>query len=159
MAANWPVVCRALRRYRMDDRLTCIGAIGTIAIETASTFAPVREAYWLPPAQREAYYADTTKHAPYAGGTRYHGRGYIQTTHSYNYERVGRELGLDLLSEPDRLLEPWPAAVALATYFRDRGIPAICQRRDWAGVRRAVYGGADPAGAARIARAADLLLS
>ncbi|RDY13062.1 hypothetical protein CR513_02065, partial [Mucuna pruriens] len=38
---------------------------------------------------------------PCAPGKRYYGRGPIQLTHNYNYGEAGRELGLDLLNNPD----------------------------------------------------------
>ena len=34
-------------------------------------------------------------------GWRFHGRGYVQLTGRYNYTRDGRELGLDLVENPD----------------------------------------------------------
>jgi predicted chitinase len=144
--------------YGIGDRLNCVGVIGTVATETASTFLPVREAYYLSSeAARIAWYKDTSKHAPYNGGWWFYGRGFIQTTHDYNYKAVQDRTGLPTLANPDLLLEPLAASHALCIYWQGRNISAICQRRDWAGVRRAVYGGADQAGAARMARIAQVL--
>ena len=47
-------------------------------------------------------------------GSRYHGRGYVQLTGKYNYNRVGRELGLDLVNHPDSVKEPLIAYNILA---------------------------------------------
>lgn len=47
-------------------------------------------------------------------GSRYHGRGYVQLTGRYNYNRVGRELGLDLINHPDSVKEPLIAYNILA---------------------------------------------
>lgn len=39
-------------------------------------------------------------------GYRYRGRGYVQITGRANYARLGRVLGVDLIAEPERTLEP-----------------------------------------------------
>lgn len=119
----------------------------------------MREAYWLSDAARWAYYSDTTKHAPYQGGPQYHGRGFIQTTHIYNYQRVQDETGLPVVANPDLLLtDPQAAAEAFAIYWQDRGIAAMAERQDWAAVRRAVLGAAPAENVAKIQRVASYLL-
>jgi hypothetical protein len=155
---SWPLVAAALHKRGLASVLSCIGAIGTIAKETASTFLPVREAYWLSRAAAYAYYADTSKHAAYDGGPEYHGRGFVQTTHRYNYKRVQDITGFPVVAQPDLLLEPEAAAEALAIYWDDRDIHLMCERRDWGAVRRSVLGGADADGVARITRCANMLL-
>lgn len=145
--------------HDITDPLSLVGVFGTIATETASTFSPVREAYYLATdAQRYAWYADTTKHAPYNGGVEYHGRGFVQTTHKYNYQRIADLTGIDVVSQPDLLLEPQAASEALCIYWNDHGMSSIAQRQDWLGIRRAVYGGQDLDGAARIGRIANYLI-
>ena len=41
-----------------------------------------------------------------ADGKTWLGRGYPQTTHKANYERMGRRLGIDLTTDPNVMLEP-----------------------------------------------------
>ena len=41
-----------------------------------------------------------------ANGHRYYGRGFIQLTFKKNYAAAGEKLGLDLVSDPDRVMEP-----------------------------------------------------
>lgn len=154
---SWPVLYKVMLEYGIGDPLNCVGVIGTVAKETASTFLPVKEAYWLSPAAAEAWYKNTREHAPYSGGWWFYGRGFIQTTHDYNYRRVQEKTGLPTVANPDLLLEPLAASHALCIYWQDRDISSMCQRRDWAAVRRAVYGGADADGAARMARIAQVL--
>ena len=143
---SWPLIYAALRDRGQASRASCAAAIATVAIETASTFKPVEEAYWVPQPARDAYYNDTTKHAPYSdGGVKYHGRGFIQTTHDYNYRRVGFE------DNPDALLEPGPAAEAFGIYWQDHDIRAIADVGDLTGARQAVVGRvAIPPGLARL---------
>ncbi|MGJ4857081.1 glycoside hydrolase family 19 protein [Labrys sp. La1] len=43
-------------------------------------------------------------------GKTYYGRGYVQLTWKYNYERASKELGVDLVSNPDKAMQPEIAA-------------------------------------------------
>ena len=163
MAEDWPIIARQLTKFGIDDPCNCVGIIGTIAKESASTFKPVREAYWLydrDPAAAYRYYAsvDPPRKAAYGGGPDYHGRGYLQTTHLSNYQRVQDVTGLPVVAKPDLLLEAEAAAAALCIWWTDRPMSYLCKVRDWAEVRRRVLGGPDPDGVQRIRRVADLLL-
>ncbi|MGI0116384.1 SH3 domain-containing protein [Zooshikella sp. RANM57] len=42
----------------------------------------------------------------YDGGCRYKGRGYVQLTHKYNYRKMSSIVGVDLVSNPTKALEP-----------------------------------------------------
>jgi hypothetical protein len=156
---NWPILCRAFEEWGIASPLSCIGAIGTIAKETAGTFAPVEEAFWLSPAAKQVEYA---KHS-YGGGPQYHGRGFVQTTHLSNYKRVqdilaARGRPLDIVGNPDLLLDPEISAQAFCIYWTDHDLNTVCERQDWAEVRRRVYGGNDPDGTTRIAAGAGRLI-
>jgi len=79
--------------------------------------------------------------------TGYYGRGYSQLTWKKNYEKFSAILGIDLVTKPDRVLEPEIGAKIivngmlnglftgrkLSTYFNDR----VC---DWMGARSIVNG-------------------
>ncbi|QTO46859.1 glycoside hydrolase family 19 protein [Burkholderia latens] len=54
-------------------------------------------------------------------GYTYRGRGYVQVTWKNNYRAIGAEIGVDLVREPDRMLEPEIAAWA-TVYGMERGI-------------------------------------
>lgn len=43
-------------------------------------------------------------------GKAYYGRGYVQLTWKYNYEKMGRKLGVDLVNNPQLALDPDIAA-------------------------------------------------
>jgi predicted chitinase len=80
-------------------------------------------------------------------GTGYWGRGFIQVTWKSNYQKLGKLLGLDLVRNPDHLLDEHVAAEALVLgmelglyttrklndYFNDH-------RTDWVNARRIVNG-------------------
>jgi murein DD-endopeptidase MepM/ murein hydrolase activator NlpD len=127
---NWPKVWEALRAHHIDGRLEQMAAIATIAIETASTFAPVREAFWM----SEEWRKDNLRYWPH------YGRGFIQLTWDYNYRAYGAALGFDLIGNPDLALDPFVSAMVLARYFVDRKVADAAAAQDWPEVRRRVLG-------------------
>lgn len=56
-------------------------------------------------------------------GWRFHGRGYVQLTGRDNYERAGRELGLDLAANPDLAADRGNAANIAVHYWQSRVVP------------------------------------
>lgn len=89
-------------------------AFATILRETADTFEPVKEGYWITKNRVQKlynYYYNHNRHALNTifpnglAGKNYLGRGRIQTTHNYNYKNIGDKLGIDLLNNPDLALD------------------------------------------------------
>lgn len=68
--------------------------IATSWWETAQTMHPVREAFWL----SEDWRRRNLRYYPW------YGRGLVQTTWEENYKKMGDEMGVDLLEDPDKLL-------------------------------------------------------
>uniref|UniRef100_UPI002445B387 glycoside hydrolase family 19 protein n=1 Tax=Burkholderia pyrrocinia TaxID=60550 RepID=UPI002445B387 len=100
--------------------------------------------------------ADTEKHRQRAkdngnteqgDGYTYRGRGYVQVTWKNNYQAIGQQIGVDLASEPDRMLEPEIAAWA-TVYGMERGIftgkklsdYVNDERQDYVNARRIING-------------------
>lgn len=136
--ASWPLIHAALTERNISDRPVLAAAASTIAIETASRFLPIHEFRNADGSIPAVWYT-------YDGGPEYHGRGFIQLTHRSNYRKYGDLLGIDLVGNPDRALEPSIAADILALYFANHGggplIPQAARRGDWREVRRLVQGG------------------
>ncbi len=100
----------------------CIGlknqiayVLATVDHETNHTFKPVTEAYWMGDAA-DAYLK--SHHADYYP---YYGRGYVQLTWDYNYEKYGKLLDKDLLKHPELAEEPDIALFVLVHGFKTGG--------------------------------------
>lgn len=136
VASNWPLIYRELLAVDQASKASCAAVIGTIAIETGSSFEPVEEAYYLDTDWNvvEAWRKVHLRYWPY------HGRGFIQVTWESNYVAYGQILGLDLVGHPELALDPAVAAKILAAYWADRDIQAAADRMDWVKVRLQVQG-------------------
>jgi len=148
--SNWPRLVEQLSHCGINDRATQMAMIGTVAIESASTFRPVREAFYLgEPEPAESYRRNNLRYYPW------YGRGYIQITWQSNYQLYGQKVNelwgsggaIDLIARPDDALDPDVSAAVAALYFRDHttlqgySIPEAARAGDWEWVRRLVQGG------------------
>jgi len=77
--------------------------MATIEWETANTFEPVREAFWL----SEDWRRHNLRYYPY------YGRGYVQLTFRDNYQSFANLTGLDLVGNPDLAMQPDTALFVL----------------------------------------------
>jgi hypothetical protein len=128
IVANWPAIRGAMLNRGVLTNPCAIAAIGTIAVETAYKFMPIREM------GGEAY-LKAKKYWPF------YGRGFAQITWENNYRHYGELLGIDLVSEPDRALQPNVAADLFALFFQERHVRAAADARNWTHVRELWNGG------------------
>lgn len=71
--------------------------IATVEHETAGTFKPVEEAYWVKNAKK--WRRRNLKYYPY------YGRGFVQLTHDYNYAKFSEIMNIDLIGNPELALD------------------------------------------------------
>jgi len=84
----------ACRKHGLPLNEQIAYVIATAEHETAATFKPVKEAFCRSDAYRK-------KHFSYYP---YYGRGYVQITHKSNYKKYSDLLGIDFVSDPDKVL-------------------------------------------------------
>ncbi len=111
--------------------------LATVEWETARTFKPVRETFW----KNEAWRRANLRYYPY------YGRGFVQLTWQNNYATYARILGVDLVNDPDKALEPANALFILVHGFKTgaftgRKITDYISgtRNDFANARRCING-------------------
>jgi predicted chitinase len=167
---HWPRLVDQMSKCGIYELDVAVAMLATIAIETAHTFRPIHE---FPDPAR---YPNSGGYPPhYGGGARFHGRGFIQLTHDYNYRAASIAVSklwdteivpdpqLDLAAVPDRALDPDISAAVSALFFRDTrtvqgyGIVDAARAHDWTWVRKLVQGGT--ASLELLERYAELLLA
>lgn len=74
-------------------------------------------------------------------GYRFRGRGLPQLTGRDNYAAAGKALGLDLLSNPDLLLQPDISALAAAWFWSNAGCNVLADGGKFEAVTRKINGG------------------
>ena len=147
---NLPLIYDALDEFDIHYYRGIIAVLATVGVE-CRTFHPIDEyggpKYWFrmydiesPDPKRQAKARELGNLLP-GEGILYHGRGFVQLTGKFNYQEMGKALGIDLESDPDEALDPAVAARCLARFCRTHGVDVAAQREDWKGVRRKVNGG------------------
>jgi hypothetical protein len=88
--------------------------LATADWETGSTFQPVREAFYV----SEDFDTAEAWRKAHLGYYPYYGRGYVQLTWEDNYRKYQELLAVDLVSDPDKALEPGTALFILVHGFK-----------------------------------------
>jgi len=134
----YDLVSQSLADIGILTDMTLIGALATARIEVGRAFLPIAESK-LTGIFYE--YRKDLGNINMGDGVKYRGRGYIQLTGRNNYDEYGKKLGIDLVSNPDKALDPLIASQILAQYFKDRAVAIACNARKWMLVRELVNGG------------------
>ncbi len=74
-------------------------------------------------------------------GWKYRGRGLKQLTGKFNYEKCGQALGIDLVGNPDLLLEPMAAARSAGWFWKANNLSAFADIDDIKGMTKKINGG------------------
>jgi putative chitinase len=74
-------------------------------------------------------------------GWAFRGRGLKQLTGKYNYEKCGLGLGVDLVSNPDLLLEPIYAARSAGWFWKTNALSTFADAGDIKGMTKKINGG------------------
>ena len=111
--------------------------MATIQWETAGTFKPVREAFWMGEEWRKTH----LRYYPY------YGRGYVQLTWESNYRKFSNLLHIDLVKDPDLALKPEVALFVLVYGFKHGSFTGKTleeyvndQQTDYVNARRCING-------------------
>jgi len=73
--------------------------------------------------------------------SKYLGRGLIQLTGKDNYERCGSSIGVDLLSNPDLLLNPQYAALSAGWFWNKHGLNELADNQEHGMITKRINGG------------------
>lgn len=123
--------------------------LATAYWETARTMEPVKEAFWL----SEEWRKRNLRYFPW------YGRGFVQLTWERNYHKASRELGMDLTTDPNKVMDPDVSAEILVLGSRDGWFTGkrlddyiTLQQSNYRGARRIINGTDKATTIAEIAR-------
>jgi murein DD-endopeptidase MepM/ murein hydrolase activator NlpD len=127
---NLPYILRAMNEAGLKSKNQLVGIIATMGTETLN-FTPASE---IGPGSSSV-----------EGGSNFRGRGYIQLTHTYNYETFGKLLNLPLLQNPELAGQPEIAAKIAVAYWQgkhnaNQNCQVSAEAQDWHEVRRKIQG-------------------
>jgi putative chitinase len=74
-------------------------------------------------------------------GWAYRGRGLKQLTGKYNYTKCGEGLRVDLVGNPDLLLEPMYAARSAGWFWKSNNLSVFADKSDMEGMTKKINGG------------------
>lgn len=74
-------------------------------------------------------------------GSAFIGRGLKQLTGRSNYKRCGDAIGVDLIANPDLLLQPAYAALSAAWFWKTNNLNALADKGDVPGMTKRINGG------------------
>jgi putative chitinase len=102
------------------DRAKLAYVLATAFHETGQTMQPVKETQFTDVVPSDAKVKERLTKAWKAGKLKgvkrdywsggYFGRGYVQLTHAANYQKASDKLGIDLITKPERALDPGTSA-------------------------------------------------
>lgn len=148
--AHLPNVLAGLRSCGLTDRDMLLMALATIRAETEG-FVPIDEfvsRYNTDKVAFDKYELGTQKAVDLGNiepgdGARFKGRGFIQLTGRDNYTRIGGQIGVDLVGEPERANDSVLAGRILAQFLANNedAIRVALAEGDLREARRLVNGG------------------
>jgi hypothetical protein len=150
---NMRHIMAALRAVGLGDRLLVLMALATIRAES-HTFTPITE----PPHHLNTSGFGTPSQGPDydlyenrgplgntepGDGARFCGRGFVQLTGRWNYRRIGEDITVDLIGDPELANDPVVASRILAAFLKRRegAIRVALAENDMARARSLVNGG------------------
>lgn len=120
----------------LTDKRQVAYMLATVFHETAKTMQPIEE---YGKGHGRAYGNEMNGHI-------YYGRGYVQLTWYYNYDKMGMELGIDLFNNPGLALEPNTALAIMIEgmtngFFTEKKLSDYFnENTDWKNARRIING-------------------
>ena len=74
-------------------------------------------------------------------GFKFHGRGIIQLTGRELYDNCGKAIGVDLINQPNLLVEPHYAAMSAGWFWHKKGLNALADSADYDTMTKRINGG------------------
>lgn len=139
-----PPLNAAMARHQIDGLLRTVAFIAQLAHESGEF--QFMEEIWGPTAAQKRYeppgdLARRLGNTRAGDGKRFKGRGPIQVTGRFNYQKYGDLLGLDLVAQPELAATPEVGFETAGLYWEKNGLNALADAGDFQGITRRINGG------------------
>lgn len=125
-----------LDKYNINTRLRTCSFIAQIAHESGN-FQFLKEL-----ASGKAYEGRTDLGNIHPGdGIKYKGRGLIQLTGLFNYEKISKDLDIDFVNNPELLETVKYATLSAGWYWNKHNLNILADKNDFIGITKAINGG------------------
>ncbi len=144
LALYLPHLNRAMQAYAVDTLLRIAAFVAQLAHESGE-FRWMEE-IWGPTAAQRRYeppgdLAKRLGNTQPGDGQRFKGRGPIQITGRYNYQKFGDLLGIDLSAKPALAATPEVAFATAGLYWQSNGLNELADARQFVTITRRINGG------------------
>ena len=142
--AYLPHLNQAMREHAVDSALRTAAFVAQLAHESGE-FRYMEE-LWGPTAAQRRYepaseLATRLGNRDSGDGRRYKGRGPIQITGRYNYQKYGALLGVDLVAGPELAATPAIAFATAGLFWISNGLNALADAQRFETITRRINGG------------------
>ena len=139
-----PFLAAAMDKHKIDNLPRAAAFLAQLAHESGE-FRYMEE-IWGPTAAQRRYEPDTPLardlgNTQAGDGYRFKGRGPIQVTGRANYVRYGKELGVDLVGQPELAARPEHGFDIAGVYWTKNGLNALADAGDFRAVTKRINGG------------------
>src|SRR5487761_2770463 len=139
-----PHLNQAMQAHAVDTVLRSAAFIAQLAHESGEL--RWMEELWGPTAAQRRYeppgdLAARLGNTMPGDGARFKGRGPIQITGRFNYEKFGSLLGVDLVADPALAATPEVAFAIAGLYWQSNGLNELADAQQFAAITRHINGG------------------
>ncbi|NBO63852.1 MAG: glycoside hydrolase family 19 protein [Acidobacteria bacterium] len=139
-----PFLNRTMEEYEINTLLRRAAFLAQLAHESGEF--RFMEEIWGPTEAQKRYeppsrLAEKLGNTERGDGKRYKGRGPIQITGRFNYDRYGKLLGVDLVSNPTLASTPQIAFSIAGLYWRNNGLNQLADNDDITTITKRINGG------------------
>lgn len=140
-ATEWlPHIEAAMAEYDINTAVRQAAFLAQIGHESGGLHWVVE--LWGPtPAQKRYEGRADLGNVQIGDGFRFRGRGILQTTGRYNYEKTGEALGVDLIASPEKLGQAELAARSAGWYWKTKGLNELADAGDFERITKRINGG------------------
>ncbi len=139
-----PHLNAAMQAYGIDGALRTAAFVAQLAHESGE-FRWMEEIWGPTPAQRRyeppSDLARRLGNTQAGDGKRFKGRGPIQITGRFNYEKYGALLGIELAADPALAATPGVAFATAGLYWQKNGLNELADAREFVAITKRINGG------------------